>query len=545
MIAESTKDVTHSISFNAFAGIIFSALSTICIAIMSFLQLIATTERKKEVSFWNDWFRRKWDKIQVTPWRGLPATVIEWVLRVKGRVLEYQEGLGFLALASAFLIPLCFGTTLWISYQRAYPEEHVHRAVAVAWMLLSLVYTAFAFLIVPGETRDLASFSAILLPTFAYMQVASRNIQLDRFTLIYIFFGCWLVLLYLHYRFRGLRFMVWPTATILLVVATYQTERHFPITGYTLRAVSLFGVALVITSVILKMAFVVSNEKGSSDRFQLFATSLLALFSFAGLFVLSKFIHAMLSMSLPIAVLMAILIVPVCGIITSGSLQSTIGIASYTGNTSVITQVGVRPNASSTLVFLGISVGLSFVITLLALFLGHLLAPGASLPQTFQMLLSNVICDSLTIVVTLSLLEKSVGSQKRVSVRSATIFSLVAAGLLAATSLKAGLSFTPAEISVRSLIRVMIGRSTEGGRWQFGPYFWAMHTTFLPCLAFAWIVFITWCAKLSLRPLEWFFNRGADSEINPISMTSALFGCFAAVFGALATFVGILQLWRP
>jgi hypothetical protein len=28
-------------------------------------------------------------------------------------------------------------------------------------------------------------------------------------------------------------------------------------------------------------------------------------------------------------------------------------------------------------------------------------------------------------------------------------------------------------------------------------------------------------------------------------MTSALFGCFAAVFGALATFIGILQLWKP
>lgn len=543
MIVENAKNVTHSITLSTFIGLIFSGLAAISGVITAVLRFVAGYQIRREQSVWNEWFRRKWVKVQLTPWRGLPATVIAWLLRFRERLFEYQEGLGFVALASAFLIPLCLGTSLWISAQRTYPAEHVALKTTVIWLLVSLVYTAFAFLIVPGETRDLASFSVLVLPAFAYMQVASRNIHPDKFTIVYLLLSYSVVLMYLHYRFHGLRLIGWPTATLVLLAITYETQRRLPVTGHTLSTVSLFGISLVTTSVILKTAFVVSNEKGSSDRFQLFAMCLLAIFSFASVFVLYDFIQAMLLMTLPIAVLMAVLIIPVCGIITSGALQSSIGLASYRRNTNVLKPIDVRPNTSSTLVFIGISVGLSFLITLLALFLGHLLAPKALLPQKFQMLLSNVVCDSLTIIVTFFLLERSVGSQKRFSVRTAITLSLLAAAVLAATSLKAGLSFTPNKIPMWALVRVMVGRSIEGGRWQFGPYFWAMHTTFLPCLAFACVIFLAWSAKLCLRPLEWFLGRGATPEINPIGLTSALFGCFTAVFTLLATFVAVIRYW--
>ena len=51
--------------------------------------------------------------------------------------------------------------------------------------------------------------------------------------------------------------------------------------------------------------------------------------------------------------------------------------------------------SNETLILLGQALGISFVITLLAFLVGNLISPEALVPQTWQMLISNVLLDGV------------------------------------------------------------------------------------------------------------------------------------------------------
>lgn len=56
--------------------------------------------------------------------------------------------------------------------------------------------------------------------------------------------------------------------------------------------------------------------------------------------------------------------------------------------------------------FGGLTIALSFVMTFFAFLLGHSASPGAWVPQTLQMLISNVLFDGLTVLITFTVLSQ-------------------------------------------------------------------------------------------------------------------------------------------
>jgi hypothetical protein len=189
------------------------------------------------------------------------------------------------------------------------------------------------------------------------------------------------------------------------------------------------------------------------------------------------------------------------------------------------------------LVLLILSIGLSFSLTFAALFVGHHVNPHAWVPQTGQMIASNVVFDGLTVVVTLLVLENSVGSQVVFPIPAAIFLDLILGALFACASLGLGLAFTDRQLSFLSLGWTLIGHSQDGSHWEFGPYFWAMHTTFLPTLVYLALVLVCWAGKCFLVVIKWFLGKGKLEEINPLGMTSALAALLAAVFAAAAYFL--------
>jgi hypothetical protein len=145
---------------------------------------------------------------------------------------------------------------------------------------------------------------------------------------------------------------------------------------------------------------------------------------------------------------------------------------------------------SSIFLFL-LGISLSLALTFSALALGHLLAPDAPLPQTIQLVVSNAIFDGLTLMLTIRVLQfatqnvvraRDLSSQTLLSLKVgiAIVVDLIIAAVLAIFSLYIGLFGTELELGFVETLNVLRGLSPAGTGLEFGPFFWVMHTAFIP-----------------------------------------------------------------
>lgn len=183
---------------------------------------------------------------------------------------------------------------------------------------------------------------------------------------------------------------------------------------------------------------------------------------------------------------------------------------------------------SDLLLALCVGTGLSFAVTLAAILIGHVASPVAWVPQTPQMLISNVVFDGLTMVATLLILRRALAHPTLWRIVLAVVVDVVVAAALACLSLLVGLVFTSKALSVDEILNVLVGLSPDGSHAEVAPYFWAMHTTFLPTLAYLGVILAACMGKALLIPVRWFF--GVGYEKGPLRLTAALFALFAALF---------------
>jgi hypothetical protein len=176
-----------------------------------------------------------------------------------------------------------------------------------------------------------------------------------------------------------------------------------------------------------------------------------------------------------------------------------------------------------------ISVSLSLMVTLLALSIGHAAVPAAHVPKTAQMLLSNVICDGLTIYSTFVILRFCLNSLSDFTVFFYVIVDLGVSAILACLSLYIGLVGTEHELGLRQVLRVLAGHSVDGARWEIGPYFWAMHTTFIPTALCMFFVLLAVTGKIICK-ISMRYAEVASAHKRPFALTSALCGVFVAFF---------------
>jgi hypothetical protein len=181
----------------------------------------------------------------------------------------------------------------------------------------------------------------------------------------------------------------------------------------------------------------------------------------------------------------------------------------------------------------------SFAVTYFSLLLGHVARPTAPVPQTLQMLLSNVIFDGCTMVATVLILRWAV-SKGTLRIPGAIAMDTVVAGILACGSLYFGLIGSSNALSPHQVLSVLLGRSPDGSDWEFGPYFWAMHTTFIPTAIYLCAILFCWLAKCVLTTAHWFFGKAQEHK-NPLKLTAAACGVMIAVFSFGTYCAGAVQ----
>ncbi len=216
-----------------------------------------------------------------------------------------------------------------------------------------------------------------------------------------------------------------------------------------------------------------------------------------------------------------------------------LGLGLVVGTAGVATNRDFNSGGNAGLL-VGMTMALSFFVTLCALLIGHAIQPGAHVPQTLQMLFSNVICDGLTMLATFLILGAAVGPKRRFSIPVAILLDFVLAAVLACMSLWCGMVGKEDALSASQVFRVLIFQAPAGAGIELGPYFWAMHTTFLPTMFYLSIILLCWLGKLVVLPLATVFHRLSTTE-KPHNASAFTLLFVAAIFGALAKGLGFCQ----
>lgn len=202
-------------------------------------------------------------------------------------------------------------------------------------------------------------------------------------------------------------------------------------------------------------------------------------------------------------------------------------------------------NQSSIFLFL-LGISLSLSLTFAALALGHLMEPEAPLPQTLQLVFFNGVFDGLTLMVTIWILRRA--TQIRGSIRSVTtnlvlsvrvvlaiLIDLALAAILAVLSLYFGLLASDLQINFGEAFNILVGLSPDGTQVQFGPYFWVMHTAFIPTAAYLIALVILMLMKM----IAFIFLRLLQGRLGrAIPATGALLTAIAGLLGYLLVLAG-------
>jgi len=127
-------------------------------------------------------------------------------------------------------------------------------------------------------------------------------------------------------------------------------------------------------------------------------------------------------------------------------------------------------------------------------------------------------------------------SKPTLSIPIAIILDVVLAGVLACLALWIGLLLTPGQsIDALGALRVLIGMTPDGSDWSFGPYFWVMHTTFLPTLFYLSIIGFFFVVRVVSPPVLRRTNR-LGSKKDPAELLSSVTG----VGAAFTSFIAVL-----
>ncbi len=207
------------------------------------------------------------------------------------------------------------------------------------------------------------------------------------------------------------------------------------------------------------------------------------------------------------------------------------------------TTMGISEEVPSNQILLGATITFSLIITFLSLSLGHHIDESAKLPQTFQMLAANLVFDGLTVLTTFWIFGGAIRIKSFLAIPIALCIDVIISAIFACCSLWVGLfdieSKTEA-ISFHETLNILVGLNQDGTIYTLGPYFWIMHTTFIPTFLFIFIVLICWLAKLIVLPIMGVLEKGYQIE-SPHHHTAMALALLAAIFVFLGAGFGYLK----
>jgi hypothetical protein len=144
------------------------------------------------------------------------------------------------------------------------------------------------------------------------------------------------------------------------------------------------------------------------------------------------------------------------------------------------------------------------------------------------------------LATTCLILRKALAGRGVLRVPVAVVATIVVSALWACSSLFFAVAFTERALSVREVLRTFVGRSPDGSRVELGPYFWMMHTTFLPTLFYLGVILLAWFGKMLVHPIEWVLRTHKEHD-KPLALSAAFCGVVLAVLLVLSEVVGAVD----
>jgi hypothetical protein len=186
-----------------------------------------------------------------------------------------------------------------------------------------------------------------------------------------------------------------------------------------------------------------------------------------------------------------------------------------------------------TLIIVGFSFAVSFCITLIAILIGKVSYPSAPLPQTIQMLLINTLFDGVTMLATIYILQWSIKDKPLVRIPIAICSDITIAAICAVAALYFGLLGSRNELQLEEVYRVLVGLSPYSNDFALTPFFWVMHTTFIPTLIYLFAIVVAWMAKLYYS-ITLSFIRSAAAHNSPLKLAASFCALVVALFAFLS-----------
>jgi len=180
-------------------------------------------------------------------------------------------------------------------------------------------------------------------------------------------------------------------------------------------------------------------------------------------------------------------------------------------------------------VLLSFYIPLSIFVTFLALYIGWTGTPNAYLPKTFQMIASNLVFDCLTILTTFFLVEKLMRGLLFLRTIVVILLDTFLSAIYACLSLYCGLYNTDYALNFEQSLNVLLAIHPDGTKYFFGPYFWVMHTAFIPTSLFLFLILTILFAKSTYSFFNFSFSWLASWKRPFYYVTSffVLFGFFS------------------
>src|SRR3989442_14008466 len=105
--------------------------------------------------------------------------------------------------------------------------------------------------------------------------------------------------------------------------------------------------------------------------------------------------------------------------------------------------------------------------------------------------------------MTFTILDKMTARPGLLRIPMAVFLDLVIAAILACGSIYFGLVSTNKALGLTQLLYILVAHSPDGSQVEFSPYFWVMHTTFIPTLLYLLFLLGCWIGKSLLLPVRW------------------------------------------
>lgn len=187
---------------------------------------------------------------------------------------------------------------------------------------------------------------------------------------------------------------------------------------------------------------------------------------------------------------------------------------------------------------------ISFVLSSTSMMIGQLLVPidESMIPLTVPMLFFNAIADGLTVIITIHILTKII-SYKRISLFKIILFiilDIILAAILSVIAIMAGSLFeNRGPIDFINAIELLSAYSFEHKEFRIdsGPYFFLIHTTFIPTIIYLIGILTLYFIKGVIYTPFLFFMKTVSENEQPLNLLALAIKVLARVFALIAALI--------